>query len=301
MKVEANKLVVDAQFRQLEPPMTPDACRRLEQLILSGSWYQPVQTWDQRIVTGYAQHDIGVRCHVKIEAETISAPDRLEATIQACLHHLSNPELTEEYKRYLIGTRYQAEHLRNQSRKHNPIRKVDGAAEADRREFLNYEELNKIYGISYVTAKRYVRYSKAIDSLRETTHGVVPMIMLGKIKLSIQRVIEISQFPAPDAQKILDDLKMLKQAEAHRYYRELKSAKSLRQKTIKDMPDYDPDAEVSSLTLTLPSWRETLLRVIKALETNPVTPAARRKLGLQIQSMIQPIADIFAATAGGKK
>lgn len=127
------------------------------------------------------------------------------------------------------------------------------------------------------------------------------MIMLGKIKLSIQRVIEISLFPATDAQKILDDLKMLKQAEAHRYYRELKTAKSLRQKTIKDMPDYDPDAEVSSLTLTLPSWRATLLRVIKALETNPVTPAARRKLGLQIQSMIQPIADIFTATAGGKK
>ena len=77
MKVEANKLVVDALFRQLEPPMMPDACRRLEQLILSGSWYQPVQIWDQKIVTGYAQHDIGVRCNVIIEVEAISSPDRL--------------------------------------------------------------------------------------------------------------------------------------------------------------------------------------------------------------------------------
>lgn len=174
MKVEANKLVVDAQFRQLEPPMTPDACRRLEQLILSGSWYQPVQIWDQRIVTGYAQHDIGVRCHVEIEAEVINVEDRLEAIIQACLHHLSNPELSEEYKRYLIGTRYQAEHLRNQSRKHNPIRKVDGAGEADRREFLNYEELNKIYGISYVTAKRMFATQRRLTACARQHMGLYP-------------------------------------------------------------------------------------------------------------------------------
>lgn len=301
MKIEASKLSVDAQFQQIEPPLSPDACNRLEQLILSDSEYEPVRVWDQKVLTGYAQHAIGLKRHISIEVEVMQPTGRLEAIILACIHHLSRNDLTEEYKRYLIGMRYQAEHIRNRTRKHRSAQKKSDAWKGAGLGFFNYEELNELYGISYVTAKRYVRYAKAIDSLSEATHGVVPLIMTGEIKLSILKIIELSQFAAKDAQKVLEDIRALKQSDAHRYYREMKAEKLSHEKTIKDMPDYDPDVEVSSLTLTLPSWRETLLRVIKALETKPVTPAARRKLGQQILSMIQPIADIFTATAGGSK
>ena len=44
------------------------------------------------------------------------------------------------------------------------------------------------------------------------------------------------------------------------------------------MPKYDPDAEISSLALTIPSWISSIIRVYNTAEIATTTHAARLQL-----------------------
>ena len=47
---------------------------------------------------------------------------------------------------------------------------------------------------------------------------------------------------------------------------------------IKNMPKFDPDAEISSLSLTIPSWISSIERVKKVSSITGSTVGAREKL-----------------------
>ncbi len=48
--------------------------------------------------------------------------------------------------------------------------------------------------------------------------------------------------------------------------------------SIKDMPVYDPDAEMISLVFTIPSWRRSIARVQEVADVDRASPEARLRL-----------------------
>ena len=48
------------------------------------------------------------------------------------------------------------------------------------------------------------------------------------------------------------------------------------------MPAFDPDAELSSLTLTIPSWVSSITRAFSASDMTLITPRAAAKLKHQL-------------------
>ena len=48
--------------------------------------------------------------------------------------------------------------------------------------------------------------------------------------------------------------------------------------SIKNMPTYDPDAEIVSLSLTVPSWTSSILRVRDVTNIAETSPEARCRL-----------------------
>lgn len=51
---------------------------------------------------------------------------------------------------------------------------------------------------------------------------------------------------------------------------------------IKEMPPYDPDAEISSLTLTIPSWISSIERTRASADLTLISPAARQRIKQQL-------------------
>ena len=51
---------------------------------------------------------------------------------------------------------------------------------------------------------------------------------------------------------------------------------------IKEIPEYDPDAELSSLTLTIPSWISSIERTKSTSELSKTSDLARSKLSKQL-------------------
>ena len=47
---------------------------------------------------------------------------------------------------------------------------------------------------------------------------------------------------------------------------------------IKEMPDYDPDAEIAGLSFTVPSWNSSLERAYRVADFQHASPAIKTKL-----------------------
>lgn len=305
MKTE---LRIDPDFEHIEPPLSAQAFEALEGRILEGETCPPIYAWKGTVLSSHHQYAIFVKHNMTFAVERIEAKDRLAAFVWACKQHLRNPEITDETSRYLIGKHYLAENqrkrehhqlLRNKKLKTLEMRNSKGTEIT--RFYSRFDELNKSYGISYVTAKRYARYAKAIDSLRAHNQELVSLLLRGSIKLSIQKTMEMTQMSPKTIQRVFNDLRNLPPYASLKYFRQLTKPQDCPQKSIKDMPDFDPDAEVLSLALTLPSWKEMLQRAIRSLEANPVSFDAKKKLQDQIQSLIQPIADILQLIVRSEK
>lgn len=62
---------------------------------------------------------------------------------------------------------------------------------------------------------------------------------------------------------------------------------------IKNMPKFDPDAEISSLSLTIPSWISSINRVKKVSGITGSTMGAREKLTVILHELRNSIDDML--------
>ena len=68
--------------------------------------------------------------------------------------------------------------------------------------------------------------------------------------------------------------------------------------SVKDMPTFDPYAEITGLTLTIPSWTRSIERVQKGMNFSIATPGAKEKLRSVLAELKMSIASIITAMEG---
>ena len=68
--------------------------------------------------------------------------------------------------------------------------------------------------------------------------------------------------------------------------------------SVKDMPQFDPDAEVSSLTLTIPSWQSSIERTKKAADLTIVSDKAKDNLVKALRALGLTIVDLLKEMEG---
>jgi hypothetical protein len=56
--------------------------------------------------------------------------------------------------------------------------------------------------------------------------------------------------------------------------------------TVKDVPQYDPDAEALSLTYTIPTWVNSIERIFTGCDFSQISFNARYKLRKELTSLI---------------
>lgn len=64
------------------------------------------------------------------------------------------------------------------------------------------------------------------------------------------------------------------------------------------MPEYNPDAEVTGLTLTIPTWGTSIYRILNQSDLRNITPQARDKLILALSDLQKAIEDLLKAVKG---
>lgn len=328
-------LIIDEEFRALIRPLTSEEYRLLEENILRDGCREPLIIWKDTILDGHNRYKICKRWDLPFKTTELQVSCREEAMSWICANQLGRRNLSEEMRRYLIGKRYEMEKQiqRNNNRPiWEPIKKPDGT-ELSAQELYDAgghlkhytvrmknptaERIGSEYHISHGTVEKYGRYSRAVDTISDVSPELAPQILNGTLKVSQDNLIALSKLDNHNMHRYARQLQASPEEPYSRYLDTRKKLSSMAppprppinptkakpprmpiRTGIKNMPEYNPDAEVTGLTLTVPSWGSSIYRVLNKADLGNITPQARDKLVVALSDLQKAIEALLQAIKG---
>lgn len=311
------ELKIDDGFKNLIPPLSINEYKQLEQNIIKEGCREPISIWNGYIIDGHNRYEICIKWDIPFQIREVDFHSREEAVSWICSNQLGRRNISQETRKYLIGKRYEAEKVIGtpNSVGSNQYVKVDGPKKwihplADGTKHRTAVRLGNEYHISHGTVNKYGIYAQALDKLAKNEPEIVPKILSGQVKMSHESLVELSAMSNSEIKKLSHQLSS--KADDYIGYsgtrREIQrssmlgttgkptgSALRLPSASIKNMPAYDPDAEISSLTLTIPSWVSSIDRTRSTANFSIVSFNAREKLEKQLIDLKETIEDMLAA------
>lgn len=301
------KLNIDPQFRFLKYPISSTDSDFMEENIFDNGCKEPILIWDKTIIDGHKRYDICRRWRIPFRVKDITFTSRQEAIKWICSEQLLRKDLPEPMKKYLIGKRYEVE---KDIQSQYALRHVTQSLSNEETQYppgIIYSTANAIgkeYSLSHNTVYKYGAYSQALDIIAEKNRFITKKILSAEVIISHQNVLELSRFSPEDIRLLHDafdspenphitlpelrhEVFWKKNQSRPSSHRPLSTPAPAAGETpaIKQMPTYDPDAEVSSLTLTIPSWISSITRTHSVADFPKVSKEARNKLQIQLLSL----------------
>lgn len=305
------RLKIDAYFKQIIQPLSAEEFRQLEQDIIRNGCREPLCVWYNTILDGHNRYEICAKQQIPFMIQRIYLKNREEAIVWICANQLGRRNITEEMRKYLIGKRYEIEKIlgahiaagTNQYTKKEVGAKMlpeplFGATAGRTRERLGEE-----YNISHASILNYEKYTQALDSLSKVIPELVFKILASDVKISLENTIALSKLSGQEvrrlSQLVSDDttefvFNLRKVLQKNQGSVE-KNPLSVPVGLVKEMPAYDPDAEISSLTFTIPSWISSINRARSAADLSDITDNARGKLEKELTELKETINNMLVA------
>lgn len=286
-------LQIDENFKKLIPPLTPNAYEQLEENIVRDGCREPLCVWGKTIVDGHNRYEICTRLKISFFIQQIDFNNREEITAWICANQLGRRNISEETRRYLIGKRYEIEKKlgarnilgKNQHYEKEVSAKIYHKPQIQETKGLTAERIAKEYNLSQATVRKYGSYAKSIDTLAKKEPELIPKILTGKVKISHDNISKLSKQPF----EVVNNIKTQLKNNDNNFMSYSKARKVIpvktEQKTVKDMPAYDPDAEIVSLSLTIPSWVGSINRTLRIADIDKTSVKAREKLQNELKQL----------------
>ncbi len=296
-------LIADRDFRSLNIPISPDARKELEKKIRRGEHVDPIISWRGFILTGYEQDDLFLKYHKSSAALTreMSFPRRNDAIAWLCHEQLKRTDLNWAAKAWLISRLYEA--LRAiarrsiakeeyQYRLFSPTQTLSTTELPPREDVTILKQLGEKYHYHKETIRRYVRFGRQLDKLEEKTPGIRERILTGNLIVQMTHMPALTRMPAERLAILITGTQPRQLIPPPEYIHKNPQRKP-RQKTtikvepgIKQMPKYDPDAELNGLRYTVGAWRKAIARTTEQANINRATEAGKEDLKQALTKLI---------------
>lgn len=281
-------LQINETIKKIIPPLSSEELRILENNIIRDGCREPICVWKNTIVDGHNRYSICTKHKIPFDIQEMEFNSFEEMEDWVCVNQLGRRNISEETRKYLIGKRYINEKIINKNPKgNNQFRKIisaDSSEKAPSTSMITASRLGREYKVSSRTIVEYAKYANSIDTLEQNEPELVSKVLSGDIKISQEDIRRLSIDKSPTKDKIRKHL------ENQQKYRKEPPT----QKSIKDMPEYDPDAEISSITFTIPSWIGSMNRLIST-DFTKTTPKAKSKLMDELNNLLFSIETIKIA------
>lgn len=148
-------------------------------------------------------------------------------------------------------------------------------------------QIGQNIGCSEPSIRRLVSYCESIDHLQTIEPEIVADILCGRLHLSAENVRNLTRRSRADirktAERVRSGKERLYKIFPERAVNSEKQASYRHQATIwntsiKDTPEYDPDAQVTGLVYTIPSWVIAIERVFMSDHLCEVSMPAQKRL-----------------------
>lgn len=264
------------------------------EMIELGKCPRPVTVWKEEniLLCDPTVYDLCTSWEVEPDIDLQSFKTEQDAMAYICEAELKRKDLSEERWKYLIGKMYLL------AIKPDSYYSVTHPQKEDAQKNSKIQTAIAIaneYGISHATVAKYSWYASAIDTIIKADPEIASLLLDGTVFLSQQVTIELSRLPMDQIHSLQDFFKNnTKRIDMNAIKHEV-SWKKLMHKTtaninrdtqemaIQQMPEYDPDAAVMTLILTIPSWIGSMKRISSLTSLSDISENARNNLHYQLE------------------
>ena len=222
-----------------------------------------------------------------------------KAVTYSCLESLKQKDLTDEKFRYCVGRLYIAQ--KRLLSEHYPIQEQcpSQTFAKPQSRYITAALLPAERSLSHSVIYKCSLYSDAIDEIDRKAPEIAEEILQGLFKLSHNDTLEFSKL-SPEGIRLAyrhikngaDTTSFLTATSKSKPKRHAKTKTSDMYPEIKRMPKYDPDAELSSLALTIPMWISSINRTKSLAKFHEASQDALTRLEQQLVSLRQCIGEM---------
>lgn len=260
--------------------------------------HRVVHLWTGNHLDDREIYDICTQSGLQLAIREMHFSDVNEAAVYVCKNQMKRPDLTSEYMKYLIGQRYHYEMTVRLKQNPNDSKMAIASMIATE------------HYISAGTVKKYYFYAIAMNTLFDQDMMFAKDILSGKLKISHENTLELSRLRPDEIKAIAKSVVEERidhitwsyiRSEVKWSHIQPRSPKSRREKreekagsriTIRQMPEYDPDAEVNSLCMTIDSWISSIKRVSNSDNFPKITAKASLRLMKKLSQLENTINSI---------
>lgn len=312
--MELMKLKIDPEFKGLIKGLQTKEYLQLESNILMDGCREAIITWNGIIVDGHNRYEICTRHNIPFRIQEMEFDCREAVIAWICANQLGRRNISEETRKYLIGVQYHTEKIAGSKRNARGVNQYSSddfidpekAAIAFEKQLTHRtaERLADENHISQATVQKYAAYSRALDEIGQHEPKLVRKILSGAYKISHNNVLELAKRTPEEIRRV--NRRIDRNPEPFIQYKRTRNAMSTGKReaipseepqgpSVKDMPAFDPDAEISSLALTIPSWSSSIERTRNAANLSIVSPKARGNLISALNNLQSTVEDMLSA------
>lgn len=314
--MELLKLKIDPEFKALIPKLRKNEYLQLESNIMTDGCREAIITWNGIIVDGHNRYEICHRHNIPFQIKEMEFDCREAVISWICANQLGRRNISEETRKYLIGIQYHTEKIAASKRNERGVNQftIDDKPDGDVAEELSQDEIKHRTAqriaeenhLSHCTVQKYAQYSKALDDITKHEPKLAAKILSGHYKISHKNVVELSKLSPDELRRINRRIDNNSASTPFIQYkktrtvinngkREQEQPEEPQGPTVKDMPEFDPDAEISSLTLTIPSWASSIDRTRNRANLSIVSSAARTRLKTALRNLQNTVDEMLDA------
>ena len=301
-KGKPSKLRINPDFTRMVAPLPLQARRELEQRLLQRGCSTPIRVWGNTVLVDQEAYLFCRAHHIPITATQLQLRSQEEAIAWICRNQYAREDLSMEMRKYLIGKRFHAEralgaheaaaarHSISESTMTTGASLSTPAYEASATRTC--ERIGIEYHISFQTVRKYGIYAGIIDRLYSIEPAMAKKILRGDIKISHENLVEVNAMNTGDILRVAkyyldgnDSKPSFSNIKAMITPSKPKPTQAA-PGSIKEMPEYDPDAEVASLALTVPSWISSIHRTQNNSDLSKISERARERLIYELDSLV---------------
>ncbi len=241
------QLVVGKEFTRLIQPFSHEELLRLYSEL---SILKPLvfHIWKGILIDEMGYYKLSLQFGIPYEIRPLLKKTREEIIIDICGKQLKRTDLTIMMKKYLIGKISLAEQMRNE------LSVICSGAEFTKTEIR--ERIGKKYAYGFNSVRDFEFGSLVIDKFFEIDQTFAENILSEKANISFNCLMSMSKLSSDQLKYIADNM-FKSEFDLKEWIRSTNAKSDLSHRSgvsVKNTPVYDPDAEISSLSLTIPSW-----------------------------------------------
>lgn len=292
------ELIIDDEFKNLISPLQRKEFILLEENLLTDGCITPIIVWNGIIVDGHNRYAICKKHDIPIMIKEITLDSRDEVIAWICKNQLGRRNISEETRKYLIGRQYECEKKIIKNPYGNNQYVVNQThRDRERERHKTAMRIARENNIAPTTVQKYSAYSCALDKIQKKAPNVAEKILNGQCKVSHENIVQMAKMRDEELVRLNECI-----SQNNNEFVEYSRGRQIMQKafqvqprgSIKDMPQYDPDAPVAELYLTIPTWISSINRTKKNADFGQISENAKLELKNALCKMNESINEILS-------